>query len=135
MPCTIYASVSIFSTIMTSTPSIVVTSKYCLYKLFNWIEWFGSTLRWLVIVLLVFVTFALKFWFHFAFISSMTMLTTIVAFSITPTFVWCMTYLTRVIASRFLILLGTLFGGFTFFLVSNPYFTFLSIEILFIHLI
>ena len=85
---------------------------------------------------LTFVTFAFKYWFLFAFISPMTMLVAIVAlsiefsFSITPTFVWYMNYLTIVIASRSLILLSSLFGRFTFFFVSNSYFCLLSIEIL-----
>ena len=141
MPCTIYASVSIFSTIMTSAPSIVVPSKYCLYKLFSWIEWFWSTFACLMNLLLAFMTFTFKFWFLLAFISLVTMLILVVALSIefflfiAPTFVWCVTYLPTVIASRFLIPFGTLFGRVTFFLISKSYFTFFPMKIFLILLI
>ena len=133
--------VSIFSTIMTSVPSIVVPTKYSLYKLFNYIEWFWSTFECLVTLFLAFVTFTFKFWFLLTFISFMTMLTTIVAFSIefflsiAPKFVWCVTYLPTMVAWRFLIPLSTLLGRFTFIFVSKSYFTFLPMKIVLILLI
>ena len=135
MPCTIYASVSIFSTIMTSAPGIVVPTKYSLYNFFSWIEWFWSAFRCFVTLLLAFVTFTFKFWFLLAFISLVTMLIVVVALSIefflsiAPTFVWSVTYLPTMIASRFLIPFSTLFGRFTFFLISKSCFTLFAMKI------
>ena len=141
MSSTIYTNMSIFSTIVTSAPGVVVPSEYGFDKLFSWIEWFGFALECLMTMLFAFVTIAFKFWFFFTLICLVTMLIAVEAltiefcFPIAPAFVLCMTYLATVITSGSLIPFFTLFGGFTFFLVSETNFTLLYMKILLILLI
>ena len=58
---TIHSNVSKFSTVVISTPSVVVLTEYCFHNFLCWIEWLGSAFWCFVTLFLAFATLALKF--------------------------------------------------------------------------